>query len=333
MRAEGSGEQVRALIAVVAALVSHGACAPAVREVVRDSIDENAKRENWEKLREPARGISTEIAKGMAAAVLSPETQRKVAQAIDEYVRTFVAAVSDEAGKDLSPKIAEMVRSSVRAAIQETLDDGAVHRAEDVVDRMAFAAFSGLSRGISGELRDDLGPAVADVLRADLGPAMRDVISQNFGPGLAATLDRDLIPAIATASRRASTAAAEGFMDGLKSRVDPLLDHAVAKLDFAMTGAQQSARSIAELVVVIALAIVATCFGFGLVLVARRARSRHDALHLVVREISSMSNSSAIQELARRINQAGSCSRGGDYLEAHLRRHPELRVNKLEKLA
>lgn len=327
---------MRVLLLVVAVVALGGACAPSLREVVRDTVDEHTRPENLRKLRVLARVLAAEITKGVEDGALSPESRQDIERAIDEYVRRFLAAVAAETGKDLSPAIADTVRASVRAAVDEILNDRTVRRAEEVMDRLSAAAFSDLSRGMESmvtDLRSAIGSAMADVLKTDLGPAMRDVLDKEIGPALAAMIDRDFVPVIENGTRRASTAAAEGFMDGLTRRLDPLLDRVQTRIDATASNARQSARSIAELLVVAALAFVATCFGFALVLIARRAKSRHEALHLVVREISSMSQAPAIQRLAERIHRAGEGNRGGDYLESHLRRHPELRVRKVEKLA
>lgn len=316
------GKSVRASLGVVVAVLVQFGCLPSVRDVVRDAVDEQAKRENWQKLREPARAMASEITRGIADVVASSEARRKIEQALDQYVRVFIAAAADEAGKDVPPSVAAAVRASVQAAVHEVLDDGVVHKTQDVADRLAFAAASGLSRGLALELRNDLGPAIAHVVTADVGPAVRDALTRDLGPGLAATLDRDLVPVLETASRRASTAAAEGFVDGAKRRIDPILDRAAARLDAALSEAQHGARSVAELLVVAALAVFATLSCFGMMLFARRARDRHDALHLVVGEISSMSRDPAIQELTHRIHHAGNRSRGADYLRSHLVRQP-----------
>jgi uncharacterized protein YidB (DUF937 family) len=312
------GMSVAPRLAVLIAAACLGSCAPAVREIVRDSLDESTREANWKKLRAPVRALAGEAAQGIIEAGTSSDVGPKLDAAADRFVRTVLHAASEELDAEISPAMARAVRASVDAALAAIASDGTIRRAEDIADALTAAAMAALARGI----RDQVGPAIASALDQSLGPAMQRVIQNDVGPAVAATLQKDLTPALVDATRRASTAAAEGFVDGVRNRAEPLVDQELARIRKALDGAEQDAHSIARSVVIAVLGSLVGVLAIALWLRHRTAVAARAALHLVTREIGELRTEGAIQELGRRIKTAGEGSAAGTFLAAHLRAHP-----------
>jgi hypothetical protein len=307
----------RGPVAAVVA-VALAACAPAVREVVRDGMDESTRRGNWDKLRTPARELAGEVTRGVLDAGASSQLVAQLDASIDRFVRTVLHAASQELDGEVSPAMSRAVRAAVDAALAAILDDGTIRRVENIADALTAAALAGFARGI----RDQVGPAMASALDRSLGPAMQRAIENNVGPAVAATLRKDLTPALADAARCASAAAGEGFAAGagkaIENGIEPLLGRAQQVLDRA----DQDSHAIARSVLVATLGMIAGVLAIGLWLRHRTAVAARAALQLVTREIGEMRTAPAVQELGRRIKTAGEGSTAGAFLADHLRAHP-----------
>lgn len=299
-----------------------GACGPTVREIVREGLDEQTKRENWEKLRVPARGLAGEVASGVFDAGTSSQLASRLDASIAQFVGSFLHAASQGLDMEVSPAIARAVRATVDTAFAALLSDGTMRRAEDITDALTAAAMTGLVRGI----REQLAPAIAGALESTLGPALQHVIENNLGPAMAATLQNDLTPALVDAVRRTSTAAGEGFVDGVRNRAEPLVGRGFDRFQVAIDGAEQGTQSILRLVLVTVLAGVTGILVVTLWLRHRAANSGRDALHLVTSEIGRMRTDPSIMELARRIKLAGEGTEAGAFLANHLRAHPSIKL-------
>jgi hypothetical protein len=308
------------VLLVVVGFIS--ACGPTVREIVREGVDEQTRPANWEKLRVPVRELAGEVANGVIEAGTSSRRASSLDASIDRFVRTILHAASEDLDAEVSPAMARAVRASVDAALAAILSDGTMRRVEDITEVLTAAAMAGLARGI----RDQIGPAIASALETSLGPAMQHVIQHNLGPAMAATLQNDLTPALVDAMRRSSTAAGEGFLDGVRTRAEPVVDRELERLQRVIDGAEQDAHSFLRFVPVAILASVAGMFAVGMWLRHRAARAGRDALHLVTREIGRMSREPAIVELAQRIKITGEGTAAGAFLADHLRAHPSIKL-------
>lgn len=318
--------------ALVIAALGLAGCGPTVREVVRTGIDESSQKANWDKLRAPARELAGEVTRGVldagASAELGAKLGDKLDASVDRFVRTFLRVASEELDTELSPAAARAVRASVDAAMAGILSDGTKRGVEDIANRLTAAAMVALARG----LRDQLAPAVASALDNTLGPAMQRMIENHLGPALAATLKRDLAPALAElgsgltdATRRTATAAAEGFVDGIRNRIGPRVDEEIDRLHAVIDKANQDAHSTLRFVGIAVLGAISGLLALALWLRHRTAVAARDALDLVTREIG-RTPSEPILALAQRIKAAGEGSRAGAFLAEHLRARPSFKL-------
>ena len=306
--------------ALVIALATLAACLH-TSDVVRDGIDEWSRRINWQKLREPARELATEIARGALDAGDALHFEQKLDAAIDRFVRSALHAASEELDGEVSPAMARAVRATVDAGLASLLGDGTVHRIEELTDALAVAAMAGIARG----LRDQVAPAIASAIDRSLGPAMQRAIQDHLGPAFAATLSRDLTPVLVDAARRTSAAAGEGLVDGVRSRAEPLIDREIERLQRALDRAEKDAQSVVRLVVIAVLGALAGVLAIALWLRHRTAAAARAALRLVTREIG-RTPSDPMRELAGRIKAAGEGSPAGAFLAQELRTQPSFKL-------
>jgi hypothetical protein len=317
------------------AVVLVAGCGPITRNVVRSSIDEEAQRDNWDKLRTPLRQLAGEVAKGVIDAGTSSQIASSLDASIDRFVRTVLHAAAEGLGAEVSPAMARTVRATVDEVLAAILSDGTRRGAAEIADALTAAAMTGLARGIRDQLapafataldanlgpamqrmiEHNLGPAIAKALQADLGPALAKTLQNDLGPAFAATLKTDLTPALEDAARRTSTAAGQGFIDGIDRSAGPLV---AKQLDRLHDLADRADHDVYAIALVMLLAIVACGLGLALWRHHRIADTHHEALHLVTSQIRRMSAEPAVRDLVQQIKTAGEGRQAGALLDDHL---------------
>jgi hypothetical protein len=314
----------------IAVVVALGACGATYRDAVRETLDEETRPDNWHKLRVPMRELAGDIARGVVDAAGASQLAPAIDAAIDRFVRTTLHAAAEDLDAELSPAIARSVRASIDAALAAMRSDGTRRGVEDITDAVTAAAMAGLARGIRQQIAPALahtldaalGPALQRVLENQLGPAAAKMLQRDLGPAMAATLERDLAPALADVARRASSAAGEGFVDGVRRRAEPWLDQSAGKLQTAMDGVEQRAHAFLPYLVV---AIVAGFSGVLLVVLwlrHRAAATSRVALQLITKEIARLGAEPGVLELTRRIKAVSHGTRAGAVLAEQLPAHP-----------
>jgi hypothetical protein len=318
---------------MILAFLAQLGCASGAREVARTSIDEFGTEKNWSKLREPARALAGAVTAGTMEAVGATLQDGEMEARLDEYASRFTRAIAQQVNTELGPAVAQQVRSSVAAALDELTTEQRQEGLSQLMNRITAAAIAGLGQSLRQQLaltdilKRQIGPALAHTMTNDVGPAAQHILEQDLGPGLANMLRGEFGQAVTQSVGNSAEAAGQRFAAGARQELSPTIDHFFDRLQGAMEEGQQSAKSIFQVIIAIVLALSAGILGVLLLFRHREARARYNALHLVVREIRKMSQQDpSILALVTRIKKEGESHEGGDPLAAFLRQNPALKV-------
>lgn len=146
------------------------------------------------------------VVDGAVAARRDPDRQGDVGEAVREGI-----------DKHLTPAMTRMVGRMVDSALDASLADEHLIRAEMLSERATYGAVRGLARGIE----DELGPALATTLKTEVGPALAQVMEHDILPAIGRGLDTpEMQQVVANLTRSFATEFVGGAGDAIDVKAE-----------------------------------------------------------------------------------------------------------------
>ncbi len=215
MRPASRRRQLRVLLrwALIIAAPTVTSCAYNAENIVRRTtpaaIEETLRAlddaENQKRIRsllddaEVQKAIA-DLAEAMTGGVLDglgdEERATRLGELSERLVSRLIAATSQGIRDELSPSVQSLVEGTVSRALERALGPKTQRDAKALAAGVAREAAATMITSTSRGLKDELGPALADVIDDDIGPALERLLAERLIPALSKGIEHDIGPAI-----------------------------------------------------------------------------------------------------------------------------------------